>query len=162
METRRSNEDIPRFFRRFGEGMTDSASYSIVCYPASKAPEAYLAFVYSKWLRSLRYGNPLFKKVLSDEYYKNYETFIKNIMSKPDAFIRFAVLSDDHDILLGFSVNREDVLDYVFVHFDYRKTGIGRSLIPEGITTFTHLTTLALAIWPSNEHYKDWKFNPFA
>ncbi len=137
-------------------------SYSIIVFPGSKLPSQYIPMLFSRWLRSLRFGNPLFKKVRSKDYFRNYHTYIEKLLSKPDSQVRLAVLSDDHDVVLGFSVSREDVLDYVHVHTDYRKIGIGAKLIPEGITTFTHLTETATNIWQYNEKYKELKFNPFA
>lgn len=140
--------------------MTDT--YSIIVFPASKIPQTFLPLIFSKWLRSLRFGNHLFEAVDSDIYYKVYHVYIENLLKKPDSVVRLAVLSDDPDIVLGFSVSREDVLDYVHVHKDHRKTGIGTKLIPEGITTMTHLTKTAINIWQNKNRYKQWKFNPFA
>lgn len=143
--------------------MTEEASYSILIYPSSKLPKSYEALIFSRWLRSLRHGNPLFKKVSSREFYDNYHKYIEKLLEKPDSQIRLAVLSDDHDNVLGFSVSREDVLDYVHVHTNNRKVGIGRALIPEGITTFSHITGPAIVIWQNlGSRYKHFKFNPFA
>ncbi len=137
-------------------------TYSIIVFSGHKLPSQYIPMLFSRWLRSLRFGNPLFKKVKSKDYFHNYHAYIENLLSKPDSQVRLAVLSDDHDVVLGFSVSREDVLDYIHVHTDYRKIGIGTKLIPEGITTFTHLTETATNIWQYNEKYKELKFNPFA
>lgn len=117
--------------------------------------------IFTRWLRSLRYGNPLVKKINSDDYYKNYHQFITNLLAKPDSLVRIAALSDDHDICLGFSVSREDVLDYIHVHSDYRKIGVGKALCPDGITTFSHITITGLMIWQRSK-YKKLQFNPFA
>jgi hypothetical protein len=136
------------------------ASYSIISYPASQLPEQYKALIFSKWLRSLRFGNPVFKKIESSQYYKNYHLFIEKLLAKPDSIIRLAVLTDDHDVVLGFAISREDVLDYVHVHGDYRRIGISKKLIPEGITVFSHFTLTWGAIWQSK--LKHLKFDPFA
>lgn len=94
-------------------------------------------------------------------------------MKKPDCLIKLAVLTEDKDVVLGFSVSREDVLDYIHVHKDSRKDaemlidgkvvkfpgGIGKKLLPKPLTTFTHLTKIALIIWQT-EKYKHLKFNP--
>ncbi len=138
------------------------SSYSIVAFKGRELPLAYEALVFSRWLRSLRFGNPIFSKVDSKEYYDNYHPFITNLLKKPDATVRLAVLSDDMDVALGFSVVREDVLDYVHVQKDHRKHGIAKKLVPEGITTFTHITNTALQIWQGNEKYRHLKFNTFA
>lgn len=134
-------------------------SYSIYSYPASKLPETYKALVFSKWLRSLRYGNPFFHKVDQASYFVNYHLYIEKLLAKPDSLIRLAVLTDNHDVVLGFSVSREVVLDYLHVHNDQRRQGIGTKLIPEGTTTITHLTKDGIAMW--QDKFKHLKFDPF-
>lgn len=155
------------------------ASYDIISFPGRSLFDPLRPFIYdqykplifSKWLRSLRFGNELFHKIDSKEYYKNYHAFIELLLSKPDSLVKLAVLSDDHDVVLGFSVSREDVLDYVHVHKDQRRLGIGTALIPAGTTVFTHITLNAIKILgaqPVTENrefqFKNFKlrFNPFA
>lgn len=135
-------------------------SYTIISYKAKDLPKEYTALVYSKWLRSFRHGNKHFKHIHSGAFYKQYHDQVENLLSKPDATIRLAVLSDDHDVVLGFCATREDVLDYVHVHKDYRRIGIAKSLVPEGIKAMTHMTDLALKIWGKNKNYQELKFNP--
>lgn len=147
----------------------------VISYPGKDFPTAYQALVFSKWLRSLRFGNPLFAKVSGNDYYQNYHKYIQNLLNKPDTIVRFAVLNDNKDIVLGFSCSREDVLDYVHVHKDHRKQGLAKLLVPSNITTITHITKDALSILETNPHYKliakpedhqegrrSFKFNPFA
>jgi hypothetical protein len=120
----------------------------------------YINLIYSKWLRSFRYGNDYIKLTDSESYYVNYHRYITTLLQKPETTIRLAVLTDDADVVLGFSVSRGNILDYVHVHKDNRRIGIGTKLIPPGIDTFTHCTKTWLSIW--NDKYKDWKFNLFA
>lgn len=134
----------------------------IISFPSKKMPKQYESLVYSRWLRSLRYGNPLFKKSNSDQYYKEYHKYLEVLLDKPDSIVRMAVLSDDHDVVIGFSVCREDVIDYIHVHGDHRKCGIGKQLLPPKYTAFTHATLTALKIWQENEKYKKLEFKPFA
>lgn len=142
--------------------VTQEPTYTILSMKATELPEAYRPVIFSKWLRSLRFGNELFKKVDSDEYYANYQKYLENLLAKPDSLVRLAVLTDDKDVVLGFSVSREDVLDYVHVHTDHRRQGIGKAVIPKHFTTFTHLTFTATDIWRKNMKYRQLKFNPFA
>lgn len=137
-------------------------SFTVISFPSAQLPKGYMPLVFTRWLRSLRLGNKTYEKISSKIYYKDYHTYIENLMLKPDSIVKLAVLSDDYDVVLGFSVSREDVLDYIHVHTDYRKNGIGTALVPEGITTFTHLTALAILIWQTKDRYKNWKFNPRA
>ncbi len=142
--------------------LLENPTYSVIAYPAKDLPNQYVSLIYSKWLRSLRFGNPLFKNIQSDEFYTHYHSFLEKLLSKPDSIVRLAILTDDPDVVLGFSVSREDVLDYVHVHRHLRRTGIGGKLIPHGVTTFSHITNTAMLIWRGNDKYKDLRFNPFA
>lgn len=137
-------------------------TYSVISFKGSELPQAYVNMVLSKWLRSLRFGNPTFTRIDSDQYYQHYEPYIKNLLKKPDSLVKLAVLSDDHDVVLGFSVSREDVIDYIHVHKDQRRQGIARKIFPEGITTMSHFTLTSGLIWQGNKKYKHLKFNPFA
>lgn len=142
----------------------ENPSYSIISYSSNMLPVQYTSLIFSKWLRSLRFGNPLFKNIDSDEFYKQYHAYLERLLDKPGSTIKLAVLTDDHDVVLGFSVVREDVLDYIYVHKDQRNQGIAKSLMPSNITTFSHITNTAMMIWQrdNNPKYKHLKFNPFA
>jgi GNAT superfamily N-acetyltransferase len=135
------------------------SSYSIIAYQAPLLPKTYEALIYSKWLRSLKYGNEYFKLIESQAYFSAYHTYIHNIITRPDTEIRLAVLTEDPDVVLGFSVHRGPVLEYIHVHKDMRHQGIGTSLFPDGITTITHLTNIGTSIWANK--YPHLSFNPF-
>jgi GNAT superfamily N-acetyltransferase len=136
------------------------SAYTITVATARMLSPQYKPLIYSKWLRSLRFGNDYFLRILQDAYYKSYHRYITSILDSKDALVCLAVLSDDRDVVLGFSVSRGNILDYVHVHKDYRGNGIAKALVPRCIDTFTHITKLAQRIL--DEKYKDWKFNPFA
>lgn len=136
------------------------STYTVYVYLTDKLPKEYLNYIYARWLRSLRYGNEYFKLIDQDAYYATYHRYISAILDKPNTAIRLALLSDDKDVILGFSVARGNVLDYVYVHKDQRRMGVGKHLVPEGIDTFTHVTKTWLSIWGSKYDY--WRFNPFA
>lgn len=136
-------------------------SYKILVFgPTERVPDQYHSLIYSKWMRSYRYGNDYIKLADSDSYYATYIRHITRVLSDSQTVVRLAVLSDDKDVVLGFSVSRGTILDYVHVHKDMRRIGIGTKLIPPGIEWFTHLTRTAMTIWGSK--YKDWKLNLFA
>lgn len=143
-----------------GQGSPSPATYSVISFKGAELPAAYRPLIFSRWLRSFRFGVAYIKKTDPTEYYKKYHQFIELLLSKPDSTVRLAVLTDDHDVVLGFSVSREDVLDYVHVQVDHRKNGIAKKLVPKNITTATHMTQLAQGIWQAK--YKQLKFNPFA
>jgi GNAT superfamily N-acetyltransferase len=133
----------------------DNPTYSVVSYPAPLLPKQYTALIFSKWLRSFLYGNKdLQRKIDHHDYFKSYHKSIEEILEKPDATIRLAVLTDDPDVVLGFAVHRGTVLDYLYVHRDMRKQGIGTNLVPDIITGFTHMTNLVASIFAGSTKYK--------
>lgn len=137
-------------------------SYTIYRYRGADLPHQYFNYVFTKWSRSYRYGNDYIKLCDSDSYFAAYRNYIQALLRKPDTRVRIAGLTDDIDVVLGFSVIRGKVLDYVYVHRDFRNHGIGASLVdvpPDKIEVMTHLTRTALKIWPKK--LPDAKFNPF-
>lgn len=137
--------------------MTDT--YSVIIYPAWQLPNQYLSMVYSKWLRSLRYGNDYFKLISPAAYYESYHKYLELLLSRHDCVVRLAVLTDDPDVVLGFSVARGSTLDYVHVQRDMRRMGVGTALLPPEIEATTHVTKPGLAIMA--HRYSHWKFDPF-
>lgn len=136
-------------------------TYTIVRYLGKELPANYRSLILSKWMRSYRYGNDYIGLTDSDAYFAAYGIFITALISlRPDTVVRLAVLSDDRDVVLGFSVTRGNVLDYVHVHKDYRRQQIARRLVPIEVNQFTHLTKAGLKIWATKAPSA--KFNPFA
>jgi len=137
------------------------SSYTILSFKGPDLPASYAAPVYAHWLRSYRYGNDYIKLIDSNSYYKNYKRFIWEILSRPECIVRLAVLTEDKDVVIGFSVSRETILDYVHVSKDLRCQGIAKSLVPENMEWISHLTKQALAIMGKKYVDWKWKFNPF-
>lgn len=99
----------------------------------------------------------------SREFYTNYHKFIEKLLAVDTSYTRLAVLSDDHDIVLGFCVTRgaDTKLDFVHVHSYYRRNGVAKALVPSNVITFTHLTDVGMLIWQEKKQ-DEWTFNPFA
>lgn len=136
-----------------------SDSYKVVSLSAHELPKDARHLIYSSWKRTLRYGNDYFKIVDQAAYFAAYERYISFVLHQPHAVVRLAVLTDDPDVILGFSVYRGNVLDYVYVLKDQRRQGIGAKLVPRGIDTISHVTKTGITIWQSK--YKEWKLDPF-
>lgn len=140
--------------------MTDA--YDVIAMPAKDLSNEVRNLILSRWLRSLRFGNDYFKLISPASYYANYDDFIQRLLAH--AWVRLAVLADDRDVVLGFSVYRHTleggILDYVHVHKDQRRQGIARRLVPDATHTITHLTRTGLTLWGSKR--PEWKFDPFA
>lgn len=140
---------------------TDDA-YVITTYLGRVLPHAYRNMLFSKWLRSLRYGNDAFGMILPKAYFSYHHLLIEALLEKPGTAVRIAALSDNLDVVLGFCVFRESVIDYVYVNRDMRRQGIGTALCPfhqpEGIV-FTHFTKTSLSI--TDRKFPLWWYNPY-
>lgn len=116
-------------------------------------------FIKATWIRALRFGNPWFAKTEGTSYYKAYSRIIDSLLSLPETNVAVACLSDEPDVILGYSVYRGSTLDFVYVKAKWRKIGIGNSLVPNNINKVTHLTEIGRAIL--DEKYPDIKFDPW-
>jgi hypothetical protein len=127
--------------------------------------DPYKDFIYSTFLRSLRYGNDWFKIIDSKSYHKAYQALITHILNRSNTEVRVALLSEDLDIALGWSIYEGKTLHYVYVkgsfkdQASFRQLGIGTALLPEEFTSVSHMTKLGKAIW--QEKYPKVIFNPF-
>jgi hypothetical protein len=122
-------------------------SYTILRYAGPMLPHGYKNLILSKWMKSYRYGNDYIKLTNPDSYFAAYSKYISLLLSQSQTLVRLAVLSDDNDVTLGFSVSRNRTLDYIHVHKDFRRQGIGRMLWPSYVDSFTHLTKIGLKLW---------------
>ena len=140
------------------------SSYRVLSYePQGPAFKPYEALVCASFLHSLRLGNKWFHDIHTEIYYKTYHDLFERYLNAPTAIVRLAVLDEDKDVCLGWSLTRGSVLDYVYVKEDslisFRKQGIGKSLLPKEFDTISHLTREGRAIWKAK--FPKVIFNPF-
>lgn len=141
--------------------MTESPTmYEIHCFEGKHVPVNYLDVVRSRWARTYRHCNDYMKLIYPPAYYFAYDVYIKRILERQKVEVRIAVLQDDHDVVLGFSVTEgTNILHYVEVKRVMRRNGIANALVPDRIDWFTHLTKTGLRIWSRKN--PDAKFSPF-
>lgn len=138
-------------------GLAES-TYSVIAYPAKNLPNQYDHMLRAKWKRTLRHGNEYFQLWQADSFFSTYEKLINVYLSRPETTVRLALLDEDRDIALGFSVIEGSVLHYVYVQHEQRNKGIAKSLIPNKIRCITHLTTIGMKFW--NNNFPDAVFDP--
>lgn len=131
-----------------GTNGVKESTYSVIAFPGYSLPQQYQNMILSQWMRSLKHGNEYFKLADSDAFYEAYGKYIKSILGRASTTVRIAVLGDDRDVALGWSVVEGSALHFIRVQYEQRNRGIGRSLVPEGIDTITHLTKAGARIWP--------------
>lgn len=136
------------------------SSLTVLSYSGSDpALTPYRSMIYSDFMRSLRYGNDWYALIDPDCYYSVYKQIINQLLSRTESQVRLAVLTDDHDVCLGWSLSEGPRFHYVFVKKDYRKQGIGEALSPKDFRQVTHLTKIGQAIRKSK--FPKVIFNPF-
>lgn len=141
-----------------GTGTKETSSYTILHHPASKLPDAYRNLIYSKFLRSLKYGNFFFRQIDNDTYFKNYHDYISILMNRPTSVINLAVLTDDPDVVLGWCLRENKTLHYVWVDKIQREQGIAKELCKEPFNTVTHMTHIGFDIF---KKLNDIRFDPW-
>jgi GNAT superfamily N-acetyltransferase len=149
MEDSKLDHETDEPQREPSEKKGDQSSFDIILYPGSLLPKNYEPMILSKMLRSLKYGNEYFKLIENNSYYQNYQRYIRSLLARPGAVVKLAVLSDDYDTVLGWSLVEPYKLHYCYVNKDYRRTGIGRALTKDPFMIITHLTHIGISIWAS-------------
>ncbi len=135
------------------------ARVQICAWAGRDLPKQYLNLVRSRWMRSYKHSNDYMKLVHSEAYYCAYSVYVENVLNRPNTTVRLALLEEDDDVALGFSVVENTCLHYVEVPKVNRGQGIGRALVPDKIEWFSHLTKIGFKLWA--EKAPDAKFNPF-
>ena len=130
-------------------------------YNIRPAKHSDYAFIYASFLKGVYYGNPWFSMIPKDIFMQNYKPVADTLIYSPNTAILVACLPDDPDTILGYSITQVqgDVLAWVYVKAQWRKHGIGRSLIPTTPTSVTHLTELGKSLLHKFENKPI--FNPF-
>lgn len=116
-------------------------------------------FIVSTWLIGLRHGNDWFSEIRKDAYYEYYHAVITAMLKKPNMIVSVACLKDDPEVILGYSVHHDNVLDWVHVKGAWRHIGIAKGLVPTNTKEVSHLTRAGREIL---KKHKGVTFNPFA
>jgi hypothetical protein len=139
----------------------DESSYRIIRIPAHQLPDKYEGYFFSKFLRSQKFQNPLFKLCDDRAFFENYPKYIRTLLARPNAIISFAIVLDPSigDAIIGFSLTELNILHYVYVDKYQRRQGIAKALCNKPFDTITHVTNTGLTIFSK---LKDVRLNPWA
>lgn len=118
-------------------------------------------FVVTSFLRGVYHDGSWFSKIPEAIFMATYRLVAERLFSSAKCMTVVACLQDDPDVILGFSIVSVDgtVLHWVYIKKKWRRYGIATRLIPNTVTTVTHLNKLGEDI--NNKLKLKWIFNPF-
>lgn len=87
-----------------------------------------LPFIYSSWLKSLRYGSETFRGVRNHIFFPHYNHVIDYILSSPEIKILVACHREHPETVFGYIVYEPKIIHYIYVKKDFCRFGIGRFL----------------------------------
>lgn len=132
------------------------AKYDLVAFRAGNMDDA--SFIFSTWLKGLRFGNDWYGLIESKAYFAAQHKVIEAILSKPNVTVKVACLKDDPGVILGYAVFAGPRLDWVHVKKSWRKIGLMKDLVPQNITSVSHVTDIGRSIL---KRHNGVTFNPF-
>ena len=130
-------------------------------YKGPHLPADFIGVIMSKWLRSHRKLNPVFKKIDEDSYFRHYDPYLRSILYRPNVVIRLLVLENDHDVVFGWSVSEKHTLHYIYIQEPYRGHGYAKDLFPKDIEWISHWTLHWEKRLNKKQRNRKIKFNPF-
>ena len=117
--------------------------------------------IYATWLRSYEASSLAAKHVPRDVFFSEHHKVLDGIFRR-GATVKLAVLPDEPDVVLGWSVTEGAALvHYVYVKPAFRKHGIATQLLRHihAPFIFTHWTHVLRELHPK---VKDCVYNPYA
>lgn len=123
-------------------------------YIIRRATEPDLPLIFTTWLHGLYHGNTWFHEIEKPIFWENYRKVIEVILNYSETNV--ACLAEEPDVVLGYIVYSGPILHWIFTKKAFRKLGIAKALLPDRITTITHVTDVGRSL-----RHKDWQYNPF-
>lgn len=142
-----------------GNKEKEDSAVEVYSYAGKDIPEHYRGLVRTRWVRSYKKDNLYMRLVYTPAYYFAYNNYVSLVLNRLHTTVQLAVLQEDDDVVLGFSVIENTCLHYVHVPKAYRRQGVGTMLVPQGIQWTTHLTKIGYEIWSTKG--PNVRFNPF-
>lgn len=116
-------------------------------------------FILATWIRGLYYGDPWFNIIPKAIFMENMRNFLERKLNARGVSIKVACLKEDPSVILGYSVYRDFILDWIFVKSIWRNIDIATALLPPNFQACAHMTKAGLAIVRSK--YPKVIYNPF-
>jgi len=111
-------------------------------------------------LRGLYYGGSVFSDMKKQKFMSRYQVIAEQLVAKNEGSIKIACLKEDSSVILGYAIVNNDgtVLHFVFCKKPWRGIGVIKDLVPNTVTTVTHLTKTGMSILKK----KQLEYDPFS
>jgi hypothetical protein len=121
-------------------------------------PNCDTSFIFSTWLKGLRFGSELYLSVDSATFFKEYQKIVERILSRPTTKITVACFKEDPEVILAYAVKEGSILHWAFTKPAWREMGLAKLLIdPKTISTVTHLTKIGKSLMPAGVSFDPFK-----
>jgi hypothetical protein len=117
--------------------------------------------VLKSFLLGVYYGNSWFNRIPKTIFMEHYKQVAAALFDNPSNLVVIACLPEDPDTVLGYSIVSSDgtTLHWVYVKEKWRKHGVMSRIVPNTVTTVTHLSDIGESIL--KKFNKSLIFNPF-
>ncbi len=105
-----------------------------------------LPFIYSTWLKGLRWGNPYFKQIDQDSYFKGQHRIIEGVLKNPATNVSVMCTKDELGVIIGYAVSTGKTLHFVYLKQEWRGQGLAKDLVPKDFNTVSSFTRVGLSI----------------
>lgn len=115
--------------------------------------------IYATWLRSYEANSLRSKHIPRDVFFEEHHKVLDGIFDR-NPEVHLAVLPDDPDVVLGWSVTEPGLIHFVYVKPSFRKYGIATALLQHVQRPFIYShATYVLRDMP--KHVEGCTFNPY-
>lgn len=115
--------------------------------------------IFATWLRSYQTSSLMSKAIPKDTFFAEHHKVIERVLSR-NPTVRLAVLPDDPEVVLGWSVTEPKTVHYVYVKPSFRRYGIARALLAHVERPFVH-THHTYLLRDLTKHLDGCVFNPY-
>lgn len=116
-------------------------------------------FIYATWIQGYQGGQKWFRKTPRKIFWEKYKPVIEILLKTQST--KIACLQKEPDVIIGYSVFKEDLVHWIHVKENWRKIGIAKDLLPANFSQVSHLTHVAYEILYTQRKYPHIIFNPF-
>jgi GNAT superfamily N-acetyltransferase len=107
--------------------------------------------IYDSFPKGVYYSSYLPIKTDKTKWFKDFFIYTKQLLATPDA-ITVACMSDNSDVIIGYSIVVDKALEFVYVKESFRNQGIAKLLLKnQQVELYKNVTKVGNAILTKKE-----------